>query len=80
MEKISKASTHWLKEYMGGTYNANKLCCECLTTQRINMIDKVVPEKFQKALAKTKRENKKLNGSIGPSKQDSRSHVHNLLM
>ena len=44
------------------------------------MIDKVVPEKFQKALAKTKRENKKLNGSIGPSKQDSRSHVHNLLM
>ena len=53
--KISKANTHWSRECIRATYNANKLCREHITAQIVNMIDKIVPEEFQQLLAKIER-------------------------
>ena len=55
MAKIRAASKQWSRKCVWATRNAEKLRHEHLHAQREAMISKVIPEEFQKALAKIKR-------------------------
>ena len=52
VEKIRAASKKWSRNSVRATRNAEKLRREHLQAQREAMVDQVIPEEVQKALAK----------------------------